>query len=499
MSAAKDISEGRPWNDRPANSTSLTTGSLSSAAASAEWRTATVTRPAGHHARLWYWMVTSLWLLILTYALLFKWSEVASRLPQLVWWVLILSLIALLPVRRGRALMTADTAMLTAAAMLLTPVTAGLTAFAGSLDKDEFTGGRPWSQLLYNRSQSALSTFSASLVTHSFVPKQSNLALVFAKAGVALIVLTIINYLLVGPAIAALHECSFLQALRRMRVGSLSDYTLTFIVWGLFAGIVAILYDRLNGLALLIFLGPTILTRQGLIRSQMYIESDRALRLRDLAVSEIAQQALSERTDERRLIAADLHDEVLQPLYKVTLLAHVLRMDLARGSIADLAGDLPDLAEAADLASATVRSMIGALRESTLGRGGLAPSLTRLVEMMSSSSRVELKASVSGVEADPATELALYQIAKEALGNSLAHAGASQVSLRLIQSEDAIVLIIADDGIGFDPSVQKEGHFGLHIMRERASSVGADLYLDSAPGEGTRITVSVSKPPRRDA
>jgi signal transduction histidine kinase len=253
------------------------------------------------------------------------------------------------------------------------------------------------------------------------------------------------------------------------------------------------LYDRLQALALLVFIGPTILTRQTLVRSQMYIESDQALRVRDLAVAEMARQSLAERADERRLVAADLHDEILQPLYKVTLTTHVLKTELAQGRLLDMEVDLPELVEAAEVASTNARSLIGELRESTLGRGGLAPSLAKLIQLMAASARVKVEAGIGRVEADGATELALYQIAKEALSNALTHARATRVAVELAQSEGVIALTIRDDGIGFDPRIEREGHFGLHIMRERASAAGAELFLDSGLGEGTQITTLVSR------
>jgi len=79
-------------------------------------------------------------------------------------------------------------------------------------------------------------------------------------------------------------------------------------------------------------------------------------------------------------------------------------------------------------------------------------------------------------------ELTLYQIGKEALTNAAAHSQASNIWLGLSRREDASVLTVRDDGIGFDPQSGREGHFGIHIMRERAASVGGELWIDSSPG-----------------
>jgi signal transduction histidine kinase len=100
-----------------------------------------------------------------------------------------------------------------------------------------------------------------------------------------------------------------------------------------------------------------------------------------------------------------------------------------------------------------------------------------------------VRANIAPVQTDPSTELALYQIAKETLSNSLAHAHATEIAIELAPADDGVVLTLRDNGVGFDPAIEKEGHFGLHIIRERADAIGADIYVDSAPGEGSRVTV----------
>src|SRR5207247_8086274 len=102
----------------------------------------------------------------------------------------------------------------------------------------------------------------------------------------------------------------------------------------------------------------------------MFIDTRRAYRSREAALAELSKRMHEERSDERRLIAADLHDEVLQPLFKVTLMAQVLKGDLGCGHLLEMDQDLPALLTAADLASSTLREPIGDLRRSTLGRGG---------------------------------------------------------------------------------------------------------------------------------
>lgn len=89
----------------------------------------------------------------------------------------------------------------------------------------------------------------------------------------------------------------------------------------------------------------------------------------------------------------------------------------------------------------------------------------------------------------PEEELAFYQVAKEALTNALVHAHAKRIHIELVREADGIRLTVKDDGVGFDPSLQREGHFGLQIMRERAALINGVLFIDSAPGLGCSVTL----------
>jgi signal transduction histidine kinase len=87
-------------------------------------------------------------------------------------------------------------------------------------------------------------------------------------------------------------------------------------------------------------------------------------------------------------------------------------------------------------------------------------------------------------------KVALYRIAQESLNNVVKHAQAGRVEVRLEAGAETVVLRIHDDGLGFDSSDVPAGHFGLGNIRERAEAIGADAVIDSAPGCGTRITVT---------
>jgi signal transduction histidine kinase len=88
----------------------------------------------------------------------------------------------------------------------------------------------------------------------------------------------------------------------------------------------------------------------------------------------------------------------------------------------------------------------------------------------------------------PVTREMLFRIAQEALANVARHSSASRVEISIEYGKDADVLVIKDDGRGFDTSAQHSG-LGLHSMQERAESLGGSFSVVSEPGRGTRIVV----------
>jgi signal transduction histidine kinase len=96
------------------------------------------------------------------------------------------------------------------------------------------------------------------------------------------------------------------------------------------------------------------------------------------------------------------------------------------------------------------------------------------------------------VKAEPSTELLVYQVAREALTNTIKHSRAKTVWISLRHDAGAIALSIEDDGHGFDTGRDKdERHFGVELMRERAEMAGGRLDLRSSPGDGTTVSLRV--------
>ena len=89
------------------------------------------------------------------------------------------------------------------------------------------------------------------------------------------------------------------------------------------------------------------------------------------------------------------------------------------------------------------------------------------------------------------TKEALYRIGIEAVQNIIKHASATQIDLIMHTTANDVLLQVKDNGCGFDLATPTPGHYGLIGMRERAENLGAQFFLDSVPGQGTRIQVRI--------
>lgn len=210
----------------------------------------------------------------------------------------------------------------------------------------------------------------------------------------------------------------------------------------------------------------------------------------ELERRESSTRSLSGQEEERRRLAAELHDEIGQGLTAVLLRLKNLSTDAPPGL-------QERLADAQDLIRARldeVRRLVRQLRPSVLDDLGLGYALLSLADVFEQSGAFTVRRQVDPLlpRLSTASELALYRIAQEALTNIARHADASYVDLRLWLTDQPprAVLSVGDDGRGMLYAVDVEGG-GMRGMRERALAVNGDLVIDSQPGRGTSVVVSL--------
>jgi signal transduction histidine kinase len=198
---------------------------------------------------------------------------------------------------------------------------------------------------------------------------------------------------------------------------------------------------------------------------------------------------------ERNRVALELHDVVSQKLFSLVLSAEATAILLDRDPQSARA-QVARLGELAREALTELRSLILGLRPPELERDGLEGALRKEIEMLERIHGVEIELrGDGGSTGDGERDLAVLRIAHEAVNNSLRHAAAALITVRLEGDNGRVHLEVADDGSGFDPDVAevRAKHLGLTSMEERARELGGRLRIRSSPGAGTTVTLEVPR------
>jgi signal transduction histidine kinase len=196
--------------------------------------------------------------------------------------------------------------------------------------------------------------------------------------------------------------------------------------------------------------------------------------------------------DERARIARELHDSVSQTLYAITLGATRARMLVERNDAADAQRIIDDVLQLATVGQSELRAFLTDLRSDRLTSAGLTTALAKFAADARTRDGLDIRLSlIDEPDVPAATKEALAMIVGEALHNVVKHSGAGRVDIVLERDGERLLLLIVDNGRGFDTATPRPGHFGLQSMRERASAVGGTLALLSTVGLGTQVRMCV--------
>jgi signal transduction histidine kinase len=221
-----------------------------------------------------------------------------------------------------------------------------------------------------------------------------------------------------------------------------------------------------------------------------------------LEAAKISRRLVEVQESERRTLANALHDLVGQKLTALNINLNIVKSESACAMTAQSGTRLDDSLKLVEETIESIRDVMAELRPAVLDDYGLTAALRWYAEQFSKRTGV----ATTVIEQTPgrwlpaATEEALFRIVQEALANVAKYAQAERATVTLGVTAHASCLTIADDGCGFDSAVRqqpaRDRGWGLMIMRERAAAVGAELKIESAPGHGTRIIVTLrNRPP----
>lgn len=200
---------------------------------------------------------------------------------------------------------------------------------------------------------------------------------------------------------------------------------------------------------------------------------------------------------ERNRLGRELHDSVSQTLFSIGLGAQAALENL-RSDLAQSEDSLRYILKLAQSALGEMRALIFNLHPEALQDEGLSNVLRSTFQ--GAADRYGLTAEIYlnfEPELDADAKHTLFRIAGEALHNSLKHGHAQKVGVSMSLQDRELVLIVTDNGLGFDAGVARSGCLGLRSMQERADALGARLAIQSVPGQGTevKLTLPISNPP----
>ncbi|MDO4791445.1 MAG: sensor histidine kinase [Buchananella hordeovulneris] len=244
----------------------------------------------------------------------------------------------------------------------------------------------------------------------------------------------------------------------------------------------------------------------GISRGYLLLLRDAAERERLLASLTRAQQEMSQLQDElaltqrrsgaiaeRTRLSRDIHDTVAQSLSSIRLLAHA-----GAASTGDVAArhTFTQVEALSGQSLADVRRIVAELAPTELEHGALATALQDMLERLHTQAglQTELNIDDSLPVLPTEVEVALLRTAQSALSNVRLHSGAARVVVSLIDAGDSVRLDIIDDGRGFDLLAWEQGtlatgSYGLRFMRTRLRELGGGIDIETAPGEGTALSV----------
>jgi len=203
-------------------------------------------------------------------------------------------------------------------------------------------------------------------------------------------------------------------------------------------------------------------------------------------------------TEERQRLARELHDAVSQQLFAIAMTTAALKR-LVEKNPQRAAQQIELVEEMAAAAQAEMRALLLHLRPATLQNKTLKEAIVDLLEELSRKNTLAISWEIEDVEGLPSgIEDHLFRILQESLSNTLRHARANQIAVKLFTLQGQVRLRVTDDGVGFNPEGEKLTSYGLRSMRERVAELGGSLDIYSAVGKGTQIEVRIPVMPQTE-
>jgi signal transduction histidine kinase len=224
------------------------------------------------------------------------------------------------------------------------------------------------------------------------------------------------------------------------------------------------------------------------------LENEKRLLTAQSALKESQEQLLAVSEREQARFGAELHDGLGQQLTAIELRCQSMKADLPPRR-PDLTRQISEISQFLREAIAQTRSLARGLSPVHLGSGGFVEALGELAARMSKDKQIKcIFDSSTKIDVDDDRIAShLFRIAQEAVNNAVKHSGASEVLLRINNSDGALHLEISDNGKGLPKGRQANQGIGMQIMKHRASVIGAELQIKSETDKGVKIICTLKR------
>ncbi|MCM3041745.1 sensor histidine kinase [Paenibacillus motobuensis] len=208
--------------------------------------------------------------------------------------------------------------------------------------------------------------------------------------------------------------------------------------------------------------------------------------------AQLAEQArVSAIVEERQRLARELHDAVSQQLFAISMTATAVGRTMDR-DFEKARRQVELIEEMASVAQSEMRALLLHLRPVYLEGKQLSQGLLELVSELKAKVPIELILEMDeGLNLGKGIENHLFRIIQEAMSNTMRHAKADKMEIRIHRRGDVVKVTLRDNGMGFQLDDKKQASYGLSTMQERVLEVGGSIQIITAPGKGTRIEITI--------
>lgn len=405
-------------------------------------------------------------------------------------WIGLLAAIDLLPVTLGYGTeVTMGFPIHLALAILFRdePWVAMTIAGIASFDLREIRREIPLHRALFNRSQTMLAV-GAAMLPFAFLGRGDapfNVLLIAAAAALHLLV----NLGLVALAVHFERGLPVWETFKSLPPDPLSGFAASYVLLTGLGAVTARAHEEIGSWSVAAILIPLLFARISIIGARAQAELSERVQRQQQSLLEATEKVFAEREDERKRIAADIHDSSLQMLAAAAYGCANAGEFLSAGQRDAAVDALAGARDAIDNAMKGLRESLVDLRKSAVEQGGLVTTIEKFADQVGTLWGAQVKI-VGELKTEPPIPVALaaFQILQEGLVNALKHAQTGEVIVRIGDSDGQVHIVVEDRGPGFDTEAEVgHDHVGMRLMRERAERVGGRLLLESVPGTGTRL------------